>query len=168
MINKFIRIDFPENFLMPWLGKTSKMLRMFLKINFQEHGFDLTHEQFILIAHFYLRDGINQKDLAFITERNKGSLERLVNTKEKNNEVFIKCTETLLRNRSLLIFGEGVTDDKFIRRLKSIKKGALRIGFTTLEACNWKEKVYVAAIGCNYSNPSRFGSDLLIKKYLKI
>ena len=86
-----------------------------------------------------------------------------VNTKEKNNEVFIKCTETLLRNRSLLIFGEGVTDDKFIRRLKSIKKGALRIGFTTLEACNWKEKVYVAAIGCNYSNPSRFGSDLLIK-----
>ena len=51
MINKFIRIDFPENFLMPWLGKTSKMLRMFLKINFQEHGFDLTHEQFILIAH---------------------------------------------------------------------------------------------------------------------
>ena len=57
-----------------------------------------------------------------------------VNTKEKNNEVFRKCTETLLRNRSLLIFGEGVTDDKFVRRLKSLKKGALRIGFTTLEA----------------------------------
>ncbi|MDG1433093.1 MAG: MarR family transcriptional regulator [Saprospiraceae bacterium] len=87
MINKFIRIDFPENFLMPWLGKTSKMLRMFLKINFQEHGFDLTHEQFILIAHLYHRDGINQKDLAFITERNKGSLARLVNTTEKKNLV---------------------------------------------------------------------------------
>ena len=68
MINKFIRIDFPENFLMPWLGKTSKMLRMFLKINFQEHGFDLTHEQFILIAHLYHRDGINQKDLDLETE----------------------------------------------------------------------------------------------------
>ena len=86
-----------------------------------------------------------------------------VNTKEKNNEVFKKCTETLLRNRSLLIFGEGVTDDHFVRRLKPLKKGALRIGFTTLEACDWKENVYIAAIGCNYSNPSRFGSDILIK-----
>ncbi len=86
-----------------------------------------------------------------------------VNTKEKNNEVFRKCTETLLRNRNLLIFGEGVTDDKFVRRLKPLKKGALRIGFTTLEACNWKEEIYIAAIGCNYSNPSRFGSDVLIK-----
>lgn len=86
-----------------------------------------------------------------------------VNTKEKNNEVFKKCSETLLRNRNLLIFGEGVTDDQFVRRLKPLKKGALRIGFTTLEACDWKENVYIAAIGCNYSNPSRFRSDLLIK-----
>ena len=86
-----------------------------------------------------------------------------VNTKEKNNEVFKKCTETLLRNRNLLIFGEGVTDDQFVRRLKPLKKGALRIGFTTLEACDWKENVYIAAIGCNYSNPSRFRSYLLIK-----
>lgn len=86
-----------------------------------------------------------------------------VNTKEKNTEVFKKCTETLLRNRNLLIFGEGFTDDTFVRRLKPIKKGAVRIGFTTLEACNWEEDIYIAAIGCNYSDPSRFGSDLLIK-----
>lgn len=86
-----------------------------------------------------------------------------VNTKEKNTEVFIKCTETLLRNRNLLIFGEGFTDDTFVRRLKPIKKGAIRIGFATLEACNWKENIYVAAVGCNYSNPAIFGSDLIIK-----
>ncbi|MFT6320582.1 MAG: DNA-binding MarR family transcriptional regulator [Granulosicoccus sp.] len=87
MIEKFFKINFPANSLMPWLGKTSKMLRMFMKISFQEHGFDLTHEQFILIAHLYYEDGINQKDLAFITERNKGSLARLVNTAEKKNLV---------------------------------------------------------------------------------
>ncbi|MFK8010147.1 MAG: MarR family winged helix-turn-helix transcriptional regulator [Saprospiraceae bacterium] len=87
MIDKFLKINFPENSLMPWLVKTSKMLRMFMKVNFQEHGFDLTHEQFILIAHLYHEDGINQKDLAFITDRNKGSLARLVNTVEKKNLV---------------------------------------------------------------------------------
>lgn len=72
---------------MPRLGKTSKMLRSFMKINFSDHGFDLTHEQFILIAHLYHKDGIKQKDLAFITERNKGSLARIVNTAEKKNLV---------------------------------------------------------------------------------
>ena len=86
-----------------------------------------------------------------------------VNTKEKNLEVFKKCTQALLRNRNLLIFAEGFTDDVFIRRLKPIKKGAVRIGFTALEECNWEEDIYIAAIGLNYSDPSRFGSDVLIK-----
>jgi len=85
-----------------------------------------------------------------------------VNTKEKNLAVFKKCSETLLRNRNLLLFGEGVTDDIFVRRLKQIKKGAIRIGFTALESCDWKEDVYIAALGCNYSQPSIYGSDLLI------
>lgn len=87
MIDKFLKINFPDNSLMPWLGKTSKMLRMYMKVNFQEHGFDLTHEQFILIAHLHYEDGIKQKDLAFITDRNKGSLARLLSTAEKKNLV---------------------------------------------------------------------------------
>lgn len=103
MIDKFLKINFPENFLMPWLGKTSKMLRMFLKSSFQEHGFDLTHEQFILIAHLYHQDGIKQKDLACITERNKGSLARLVSTAEKKNLVArIPSTEDKRVNRIYL------------------------------------------------------------------
>ena len=85
-----------------------------------------------------------------------------VNTKEKNLAVFKKCSETLLRNRNLLLFGEGVTDDIFVRRLKQIKKGALRIGFTALESCDWKEDIYIVALGCNYSEPSIYGSDLLM------
>jgi hypothetical protein len=85
-----------------------------------------------------------------------------VNTKEKNLAVFKKCSETLLRNRNLLLFGEGVTDDIFVRRLKQIKKGAVRIGFTALESCDWKEDIYITALGCNYSEPSIYGSDLLM------
>ena len=87
MIDKFLNIDLPKDSILPRLGKTSKMLRMYMKINFSDHGFDLTHEQFILIAHLYHGDGIKQKDLAFITERNKGSLARLVSTAEKKNLV---------------------------------------------------------------------------------
>lgn len=91
-----------------------------------------------------------------------------VNTKEKNSEVFQKCTEALLKKRSLLIFGEGFTDDVFIRRLKPIKKGAARIGFTALESCDWEQDIYIAAIGCNYSDPGKYGSDLLISNSERI
>lgn len=85
-----------------------------------------------------------------------------VDTKEKNAEVFQKCTEALERKQNLLIFAEGFTDDVFIRRLKPIKKGAVRIGFTALEATNWKENVYIAAVGCNYTYPNAMRSDVLI------
>ena len=57
-----------------------------------------------------------------------------------------------------MIFGEGFTDDVFIRRLKPVKKGAIRIGFKTLENINWSQNVKLAAIGCNYENPNELGS----------
>ncbi len=91
-----------------------------------------------------------------------------VNTKTKNQEVFRKSSEILLRKRSLLIFGEGVTDDVFIRRLKPLKKGAIRIGFTALESCNWEQDIYLATIACNYSNPAQFRSDVVIRNSKKI
>jgi len=85
-----------------------------------------------------------------------------VNTKEKNAEVFKDCSKVLKSKRNLLVFAEGFTDDVFVRRLKPIKKGAIRIGFSALEYMDWSEKIYIAAIGCNYTEPNRMRSDLLI------
>lgn len=85
-----------------------------------------------------------------------------VDTKDENNKVFDKCTKILSFGRNLLIFGEGFTDDIFVRRLKPVKKGAVRIGFTALETLNWKKKIYIAAVGCNYSDPNQMRSDILI------
>lgn len=81
---------------------------------------------------------------------------------QKNEAIFVKCGNILKYGRNLLIFGEGFTDDVFIRRLKKIKKGAVRIGFLALESDNWKKKIHIAAVGCNYSNPNKMRSDLLI------
>lgn len=83
-------------------------------------------------------------------------------TKGKNEEIFKKCTRVLSFGRGLLIFGEGFTDDVFIRRLKPVKKGAIRIGFNSLEAMDWKKKIHVAAVGCNYERPNQMRSGLLI------
>lgn len=84
------------------------------------------------------------------------------NTKEKNERVFQKCYRVLKHGRSLLIFSEGFTDDVFIRRLKPIKKGAVRIGFGALQEIDWKKKIYLQAVGVNYSNPNTIGSDAVL------
>lgn len=83
-------------------------------------------------------------------------------TKKKNETVFKKCYSVLKGGRSLLMFSEGFTDDVFIRRLKPIKKGAIRIGFGALEDMNWKKKIYIQAVGVNYSDPNTIGSDVVI------
>jgi 1-acyl-sn-glycerol-3-phosphate acyltransferase len=61
-----------------------------------------------------------------------------VNTQEKNEAVFRKCAKILSFGRNLLIFGEGVTHDVFTRRLKPIKKGAVR---------NWIHSVGIRELG---------------------
>ncbi len=84
------------------------------------------------------------------------------NSQEKNQKVFKKATQALARNRNLLVFGEGITDDIFERRLKPIKKGAIRIGFTALETLNWSVEIKVQGLGINYTNPGVLRSDVLI------
>ncbi|PKR80057.1 hypothetical protein CW751_11870 [Brumimicrobium salinarum] len=83
-------------------------------------------------------------------------------TKKKNEEVFEKCASILKFGRGLIVFSEGFTDDVFVRRLKPVKKGAVRIGFLALERINWKKKIYVQGVGVNYSDPKVLGSDCLI------
>ncbi len=89
-------------------------------------------------------------------------------TKEKNSEVFARCVRVLKGGRNLLIFGEGFTDDVFIRSLKPVKKGAARIGFIALEQMNWEKKLYLAAVGINYSDPQYVGGDVLVATSNKI
>jgi hypothetical protein len=89
-------------------------------------------------------------------------------TKSRNKDTFKKSTEILKSGRNILIFGEGFTDDVFVRRLKPVKKGAVRMGFGALEEMNWKKNVYIAAVGNNYTEPNLMRSDLLIATSDKI
>lgn len=85
-----------------------------------------------------------------------------VDTKSKNSSAFDKCSESLRKGRNILIFGEGFTDDTPLRGLKPIKKGPIRIGFTALESMNWSKKVYISAVGINYTDRNTLGSEVVI------
>ncbi len=87
---------------------------------------------------------------------------------KKNEAVFKRCSKILNVGQNIIVFGEGLTDDTFLRRLKPVKKGAVKIGFIALEKMNWKKKVYICAMGCNYSDPKKMRSDLVISYADKI
>ena len=81
---------------------------------------------------------------------------------DKNKAVFKKVYETLDTKRSILIFGEGYTDDVFVRSLKPIKKGPARMAFGKMEVDNWENNLKIVATGINYSDPNVFRSDVLV------
>lgn len=73
--------------IMPHLGRVFKMTGIYMAEKFAQVQIDLTREQFILLLKLHEKDGQTQNDLAFITERNKASLTRLINTLENKNLV---------------------------------------------------------------------------------
>lgn len=72
--------------LVPSLGKTMKHVDMLIKSRFNEAGMDLTKAQFILLKFLYSGPQ-PQSALAIITERDKGSLTRLVQSMERKKLV---------------------------------------------------------------------------------
>ena len=76
-----------EQLLIPHIGRVYKHLGILMKEITKAHAVDLTREQFILLNMLHQRDGVPQSELAFITENNKSSITRLINTMEKKNLV---------------------------------------------------------------------------------
>lgn len=85
-----------------------------------------------------------------------------VETIEKNQAIFEKTDRLLKNRRNILIFGEGFTHDRIQRRLHPIKKGAARIGFSALEADQWKHPIYLQGLGINYADFNLRRSDVLV------
>lgn len=88
--------DFPKfvkGAMVPRLGKTTKFINMMIKGHFLANNIPLTKEQFIVLLCLEERPK-PQSSLANITERDKGSLTRLVQSLEKKKYVKRKvCSE---------------------------------------------------------------------------
>ncbi len=77
-------MDF-ENTLGPWLGKTMKMIDYHFQETFKNSDVDLTKQQWIVLKILIKDDEKPQNELAFITNRDKASLTRLLSVMEKKN-----------------------------------------------------------------------------------
>lgn len=83
-------------------------------------------------------------------------------TYEKNQQVFRSVRKVLKRGGSLIMFGEGYTDNVFIRSLKPLKKGPSRIGFGTMEATDWELDIKIQPLAVNYTDPNAFRSEIVV------
>jgi glycerol-3-phosphate O-acyltransferase / dihydroxyacetone phosphate acyltransferase len=79
------------------------------------------------------------------------------NYKEKNNETFKVCNESLADNKTILIFPEGICVQEY--RLRPIKGGMALIAFTAAENFDFKKDFYILPYGQNYYAFTKFRSD---------
>lgn len=85
--NPLMNITVISQTLIPWVGRTAKAQRHFIADRLKANGCDLTFEQWLLLVKLNHQDGQSQNNLAYVTNRNKASLARLITALEKKNLV---------------------------------------------------------------------------------
>lgn len=96
--------------MMPWIGRSMKVIDYFIMDRFAENNIELTKAQWLLLKRLKEANGESQHNLAFITNRDKASLTRLLTTMEKKNLVARIPSESDHRINRIYItaFGEKI------------------------------------------------------------
>lgn len=106
--------------LLPWIGKSMKAIDYFIIDRFAEHGIELTKVQWILLKKLKNMNGEAQHHLAFLTNRDKASLARLLTTMESKNLVARIPSESDHRINHIYITATG--EKIFKKSLPVVKK----------------------------------------------
>ncbi len=110
--------------LIPWIGKTAKFMGYYMADYMKSHGINISKEQFIVLKHLDEKDGRKQNDLAFITNRSKTALTRLIHTMEKKGLVRRSISESDMRINHVFLtpFGKKTWDDAHPFYLKIVEE----------------------------------------------
>lgn len=115
--------------LAPWIGLTYKMMDQYFADVLLKNKIQVTKQQWIILKILNEKnDEVIQNDLAFITNRNKTSLTRLISVMEKNNLVYRTISKEDARKN--LIFSTETGKKLFeqmkplmLTSIKNIQKG---------------------------------------------
>lgn len=96
------RIEASES-IIPWIGKTAKFMDYFITDYMKKNGVNISKSQFILLKKLHEKDGQKQNALAYITNRSKTALSRLIQTMEKKGLVYrVPCDKDMRINHIYL------------------------------------------------------------------
>lgn len=93
--------------LLKEMGKTFKMVSFEIRRELQQRGLDITRPQGMILRHLYDQDGITQNDLAWVTDRDKTTLARLIDKMEKAGFIRREVDRTDRRIKRVFITPEG-------------------------------------------------------------
>lgn len=111
----------------PWIGLTYKMMDQHFAEIFLKENIQVSKQQWIILKILHEEhDGLIQNDLAFITNRNKASLTRLISVMEKNQLVIRKHSKKDARINLIFITETG-------RKLFTKMKPIMLSGIETLQ-----------------------------------
>jgi DNA-binding MarR family transcriptional regulator len=116
-----------------WIGISAHRLSHLMTKTLQKHGFEITHEQLVLLYIISREKGINQKDLAQKLDRDKTSIARSISNLEKNHKVVRLQTAEDKRINNLYLTKEGSRLLEDISPLIKKIKEQLKTGFTENE-----------------------------------
>lgn len=86
-MESFIKSSDFYDTILPWMGRTMKLVDTYISNRLIEENIDLTKVQLIMLKILCSNDGQPQNDLALITNRDKASLARLLDTMERKGLV---------------------------------------------------------------------------------
>ena len=101
-------------------------------------GINISKEQFIVLKHLQTEDGKKQNDLAFITNRSKTALTRLINTMATKGLVKREISETDMRINHVYLTekGKNTWDDAypyFMQIVENLQKGISKEDLMTVQ-----------------------------------
>lgn len=100
------RIEETES-IIPWVGRTAKFMDYYIVDYMKKKGVDISKSQFILLKKLHDKDGQKQNTLAYITDRSKTALSRLIQTMEKKELVYRVPSEKDLRINHIFLTDKG-------------------------------------------------------------
>ncbi len=105
-----------SDYLIPTMSRATKCLTVLVEKRLSATDVDLTLKQFILL-HKVSEEGRTQSELALITERNKGSLTRLIHSLERKDFVVRASSES---DRRINIIEATATGIKAMKRAQKV------------------------------------------------
>jgi DNA-binding MarR family transcriptional regulator len=124
--------------IIPWIGKTAKFMDYYIVDYMKSNGLDISKSQFILLKKLHEKDGRKHNDLAFITNRSKTALSRLVQTMEKKELVYrVPCKQDMRINHIFLTTNGRETLERsfpfFLKIIKNLQQGISKEDLITVQ-----------------------------------
>lgn len=109
--------------VLPWIGRSIKVLDCYISERFAQNGINLTKVQWLLLKVLKKKNGESQHNLAFLTNRDKASLTRLLTTMERKNLVARVPSQTDQRVNCIYLTTQG---EKMLKKTMPILEDIVR------------------------------------------